>query len=229
MMSKNEKFEKRERRSILSARYYIAISKVIPGIADDMLIAELRDIAQSYEQLIREGLPKSADINAERYKIADCHDRIASILSWRGELHQAKASFEAAMHLFAEIGNTTMVESCQQSLHSLALRGEGDVDAELQRLYTALEHAAPSSLEYVEILADLGTLLVTAGDNFAAKEYLHTAERAMIDMGHPFPSAQALQAALQDYLAHAGPRTKKISYWAPFFLSALGRPKAHLL
>src|SRR5262249_30594033 len=35
---------------------------------------------------------------------------------------------------------------------------------------------------------------------------------------------RALQAALREYLETAGPRRRKIYYWAPFFLSVMGRP-----
>jgi len=34
----------------------------------------------------------------------------------------------------------------------------------------------------------------------------------------------ALQMATKEYLKTAGPRSRKIYYWAPFFLTAMGRP-----
>ncbi len=191
-MEKN--LSKTERSIALTARYSIATSRVIPGLADEALIDELMDVARVYEELINEGLPRFDDVNRELYKVADCKERVASIYSWRGELHQAKHYYEEAMKIFEAIGNSAMVENCRVSLRSLLLRGEGNVDEEIQRLYAALENTAPGSLQHVELLSDLGSLLVTAGDDFEAQRYLHAAEREMLDIGHPFPSVQELQA-----------------------------------
>jgi hypothetical protein len=196
-MGIEEEWAKQDRLRALNARYHIAISKVVPGIANEALIAELQDIALSCEQFITEGLPGFADINQVWYKIAHCKERIAFIYSMRGELRQARNCYEEAKRIFAEISNTTMVENCQESLRSLLLRGEGNVDEEIQYLYVALAQSSSGSLDHVEILSDLGSLLVTAGDNFAAKEYLHTAEHELEDMGYHFPSAQELQMHYQ--------------------------------
>lgn len=213
-MDMEEEWAKQDRRRKLTAHYHIATSKVVPGIANEALITELQDIALSFEQLIGEGLPGFADVNQVRYKIAHCKERIAFIYTMWGKLRQAKNYYEEARQQFAEIGNTMMVETCQESLRSLLMRGEGNVDEEIQHLYAALEYTPSGSLDHVELLTDLGTLLVTAGDNFAAKEYLHTAERELEDLRYLFPSAEELQIHYQQAMRELS--TEESSQWIQF-------------
>lgn len=58
-------------------------------------------------------------------------------------------------------------------------------------------------------------------DTFAAKEITKSFHR---ELGSGKSAEVALQAATLEFLRRAGPLRRKVFYWAPFFLSCLGRP-----
>jgi CHAT domain-containing protein len=69
----------------------------------------------------------------------------------------------------------------------------------------------------------LGTLWPV--DSPAARK-IATAFHAHLAADELCGPAMALQASVLDYLSQADIRTRKIYFWAPFFLSVLGRQKS---
>lgn len=181
----------------LNARYYVALTQVVPGLANDSLVREFQAVIEGLEQLVLEGLPSVVNRAEIRYKIAKSQERIAFIYSLQGKLSQAKHYYELAIYIFLEIGKLEQIDACKENICSLEFREAGDIDREVQRTYINLEHTPAGTLEHIKVLVELGSILISAGDDFEAEKRLRTAESELQKNGYPLPTAEDLESAFQ--------------------------------
>lgn len=166
----------------LDHRYMMALPKCI-RCADENLAQEIQQILADYEKLLQKKPPKLPiyDIESVRSKCADTHCLLASCYESMQEPNYdlARNHLTTACDIYAELGKDDKVRSCQERIEGLTLPHYGDVDQEIARLRKKLDSLTEASIEYVDVLVELGGLYRTCGDDYEAEQLLLQAKETL--------------------------------------------------
>jgi CHAT domain-containing protein len=196
--------------------------------------AEARDIKDLYE---RRGAPATLLLGArgeatvDRLRAMEDDGTLATFACLHFATHCESVNSDNPMesHFFLqnsmldglEIANfrlcadTVVLSACCSGLRAVAGRGLEELPGdELFGLQAAFFQAGARCV--------LGTLWPV---NSEAAQRIATGFHARLAADASCDAERALQATICDYLAEAGMRTRKVYFWAPFFLSVLGRSK----
>lgn len=187
----------------LDRRYLPLLADIMPGRATPKTITELETLREDYERLAAAGPPDHPFYTPKdlRGKIADVLESIARTQDSLNRVEEARDHYQRALQAWAEIGQPEKVRRCETALARLRLSTEGNVDAEIQRLQSALEETPSDTLAHVQNLVELAELQSGGGDDFAADELLMQAREEMTRMGYGTPTGPSgidLAGALED-------------------------------
>lgn len=195
----------------IDRRYMTAMLKVMPGMASEEVIWELKAILADYERLLQAGLPqypfclcKAEDI---RGKMADVIESIARAYDSLRNSDRTRLYYEQAAQAYEKIGQQEKANRCRVSLARLKLSVEENVDEEIERLYSILKAVPQNTLQHVDILVELGTFYCNR-DDFEAEQILLKAESELQELGYTNPTgtelADVLTQSMMDILSDQG-------------------------
>src|SRR5262249_25544330 len=114
----------------LDRRLMQAMPRIMPGMADDSLLAELSDIQPGYEDLLPAGPPSFPLYIAVsvRIKIADVENFLARANDSMNRVEAAVAYFEQAAQHYDAAGDSAKAAQSRASLGRLRFTVEADVN-----------------------------------------------------------------------------------------------------
>ncbi len=179
-------------------RHMAAMTKTMPGTANEATVREFKAIYDDYDRLLQLGAPEYP-----LYSLTDVQYRMADVLGWiartydsmRDTVH-AHHYYEQAVAAFEELGDRENAARNRQNIAQLRFDREGDVDEETRRLRAKLSTVPEGSLQHATALIELGELYMRAGDDFASEEHLRAAIDELESLGYPDPSGEDPKAVL---------------------------------
>lgn len=187
-------------------RQMAAMSRAMPGTANEAVVEEFKAIYASYNQLLQTGAPEQP-----LYSITDVQRSMADVLEWIArsydsmrDVEQANHYYKKAVDAFQVVGDQESVARNRQNIAQLGFEREGSIDQELVRLRTKPSSIPTGSLQHAIALVELGQLYMRSGDDFASETQLKNAMVELERMGHPDPSGvdarEMLNQTVQDLM-----------------------------
>jgi tetratricopeptide (TPR) repeat protein len=183
----------------IEQRHRLTTHRITVGKVDDKLAQELKGLAAEYEQLLQLDPPKFPidDLASVQLKIAEVYDSIASSFEalQTPDYAQAAEYYKAAIEIYRSLAKNDQALRSQDKLDKLKFASDRNVGEEILRLRTKLDAQPIDSLDYVEVLVDLGMLYSKYGDDYEAEQLLKQAEEILHNK-YPDPTGTDIGDAL---------------------------------
>ncbi len=134
-------------------------------------------------------MPPFLDEKIDLGEIAEAEQRVGFLLAFGRDFAGAEIFYTRAASSYDLAGRQEMAVHCRQKIRGLALRAAGDVNEAVRQVQDSLDHA---EVDRCGLLADLGELLLSAGDAFEAERRLLAAEEALRKIAPESPSAEEI-------------------------------------
>jgi tetratricopeptide (TPR) repeat protein len=165
---------------------------------DEVVIADWKNIADEYHDLIQVGPPTTPLYTLEslRHKFAQSLESLASAYASMHDSKQSCIYYKQAAQAFDEAGAPAEAARCRSRLSESTLTEEARYDDQIRAALEELEHLDRKQPEYFSRLVDLGEFQAHAGDDFAAEKTLLKAEASLKTANWANPSGSDLAEAL---------------------------------
>jgi len=170
---------------------------------DEAVIADWKNIADEYRDLIQAGPPTMPLYTLEslRHKFAQSLESLASAYASMHDGKKSRTYYKRAAQAFDEAGEPAEAARCYSRLGESKLTEEARYDDQIRAALEDLEHLDRKQPEYFSRLVDVGEIQAQAGDDFAAEKTLLKAEAGLKTANWANPSgsdlAKVLVATLQ--------------------------------
>lgn len=188
--------------SALDRRYMSASLLTPQGSKSKKIVQELQEIADDYQVLLNAPMPEKTFVYTKadlQSKLANTYSAMAQACESLHDYEQAKQHYASAIKIFKILGEQSHVQRYQTSLDRLDFAQHGNVDKEILRLRQQLAKVQKDSVEYADILIDLGGINRQNGDDFEAEKLLLQAEKLLDKLSGDI-SGQDIATALTNSL-----------------------------
>lgn len=181
----------------IDGRYLVVMPRIMPGLASEESLQELKNIAADYQDLL-----EHTPVGNQFFTQDDVRKKIADTLNFAGHMAvtlrdypEARGHYASAVGMYASLGHMDDVARINANLAELDLTEEGNVNKEMTRLRSELAALPGDSLEHADILVQLAALYSGSGDDFEARKLFHQAE-TLLNAKFPDPGGGDLAGAL---------------------------------
>ncbi|MGA2830038.1 MAG: CHAT domain-containing protein [Streptosporangiaceae bacterium] len=192
-------------------RFRAIIGRVAPGSADPGVDGELEALLSDMHALGERTRPGTPDRTDSDTRIGRVLNQLGRSAAFQGHGRMAAGWYAQAADVWRSLGDDDAVADCLQRSALAVLASDGDVDHALELILAELDRQPPGpSVFRARLLAQIASILATAGDSFNAATRVSEAAIALTALGFADPTGLSAEQSAAAWITggRTGQRTQ---------------------